>query len=226
MHGHNSTILTCWRYAYGWFPSMKSTSAGRPSGRWVKTLEGYRAFHPSPLPLKIVVTPKLVRALSRADRLLGSHAGEGRRRQNPHLRVRPFGRRKAVYSSRRKGTQATPGELLAADASVSPGERINHQLVDWREAFAWSGSKVPLPLIVLAVSNLVRTPRDTERRLDAAYNTVMRAIAARKAGGVLAKVWAGKRARVFCARAILAIREARARLVLEPPATKRRATRD
>lgn len=94
---------------------MKSTSAGSPSGRWVKTLEGYRAFHPSPLPPEIVWTPKLVRALSHADRLLGRLAGEGRRLPTPHLLIRPFVQREAVYSSRVEGTQATLGELLAAD---------------------------------------------------------------------------------------------------------------
>ncbi len=75
---------------------MKSSSAGSPSGRWVKTLEGYRAFQPSPLPPEIVWTPKLVRALSHADRLLGRLAGEGRRLPNPHLLIRPFVRREAV----------------------------------------------------------------------------------------------------------------------------------
>lgn len=73
------------------------------------------AFHPSPLPPEIVWTPKLVRALSHADRLLGRLAGEGRRLPNPHLLIRPFVQREAVYSSRVEGTQATLGELLAAD---------------------------------------------------------------------------------------------------------------
>ncbi|MBP6863846.1 MAG: Fic family protein [Candidatus Didemnitutus sp.] len=396
---------------------MKSSSAGSPSGRWVKTLEGYRAFHPGPLPPEIVWTPKLVRALSHADRLLGRLAGEGRRLPNPHLLIRPFVRREAVYSSRIEGTQATLGELLAADAGVSPerspedlrevgnyvtalehglkrleslplslrlvrelheklmtgvrgdhatpgqfrrtqnwigrpgctlsdasyvppppadlldhlgrwedflhdesvpplvhaalmhyqfeaihpfidgngrvgrlliilslcargaltepllylsaffeatrndyydglrgitergdwagwleyffngvarqsedalsrAERINQQLADWREAFAGSGSKVPLQLIDLVGSNPFLTPRETERRLGVAYNTVMRAITALEEGGVLTKVGEGKRDRVFCARAILDILEEPARLVPEPPVTKRRATRD
>lgn len=396
---------------------MKSTSAGSSSGRWVKTLEGYRAFHPHPLPPEIVWTPKLVRVLSHADRLLGRLAGEGRRLPNPNLLIRPFVQREAVYSSRIEGTQATLGELLAADAGVSsehspedlrevgnyvtalehglkrletlplslrlvrelheklmtgvrgdhatpgqfrrtqnwigrPGctlaeasyvppppadlldhlgrweeflhdesvpplvhaalmhyqfeaihpfidgngrvgrllitlslcargvltepllylsaffeatrndyydglrgitargdwagwleyffngvarqsedalsraERINQQLADWREAFAGSGSKVPLQLIDLVGSNPFLTPRETERRLGVAYNTVMRAITALEEGGVLTKVGESKRDRVFCARAILAILEEPARLVPEPPATKRRASRE
>ncbi|KAB2910947.1 MAG: Fic family protein [Dechloromonas sp.] len=396
---------------------MKSTSAGSSSGRWVKTLGGYRAFHPSPLPPEIVWTPTLVRALSHADRLLGRLAGEGRRLPNPHLLIRPFVQREAVYSSRIEGTQATLGELLAADAGVIPerspedlrevgnyvtalehglkrlealplslrlvrelheklmtgvrgdhatpgqfrrtqnwigrpgctlaeasyvppppadlldhlgrweeflhdesvpplvhaalmhyqfeaihpfidgngrvgrllitlslcargvltepllylsaffeatrndyydglraisergdwagwleyffngvarqsedalsrAERINQQLADWRVAFAGSGSKVPLQLIDLVGSNPFLTPRETERRLGVAYNTVMRAITALEEGGVLTKVGESKRDRVFCARAILDILEEPARLVPEPPVTKRRATRD
>lgn len=395
---------------------MKSRSAGSPSGRWVKTLEGYRAFRPSPLPPEIAWTPKLVRALSHADRLLGRLAGEGRRLPNAHLLIRPFVQREAVYSSRIEGTQATLGELLAADAGVSPerspedlrevgnyvtalehglkrleslplslrlvrelheklmtgvrgdhatpgqfrrtqnwigrpgctladasyvpppsadlldhlgqwenflhdesvpplvhaalmhyqfeaihpfidgngrvgrllitlslsargvltepllylsaffeatrndyydglrgitergdwagwleyffngvarqsedalsrAERINQQLAAWREAFAGSGSKVPLQLIDLVGSNPFLTPRETERRLGVAYNTVMRAITALEEGGVLTKVGDGKRDRVFCARAILDILEEPARLVPEPPVRKRRSTR-
>ncbi len=37
---------------------------------------------------------------------------------NPHLLLRPFIKREAVYSSRIEGTQATLGELLAAEAGA------------------------------------------------------------------------------------------------------------
>ncbi|MBA3849030.1 MAG: cell filamentation protein Fic [Opitutus sp.] len=396
---------------------MKSTTAGSPAGRWVKTLEGYRAFHPNPLPPDVAWTPKLVRTLSHADRLLGRLAGEGRRLPNPHLLIRPFVRREAVFSSRIEGTQATLGELLAAEAGVSPerspedlrevgnyvaalehglnrleslplslrlvrelheklmtgvrgdhatpgqfrrtqnwigrpgctlaeatyvppppgdlldhlgrweeflhdesvpplvhaammhyqfeaihpfidgngrvgrllvtlslcargvlpepllylsaffeatrndyydglrgvtersdwpgwleyflngvarqsedalsrAERINRQMAAWRDAFAGGGSKVPLQLIDLIGANPFLTPRGTERRLGVAYNTVMRAITALEAGGVLTKVGDSKRDRVFCARAILDILEEPARLVPEPSAIKSRTTRD
>jgi Fic family protein len=64
-------------------------------------------------------TPPLLQALSEADRRIGQLAGEGRRLPNPHLLIRPFVRREAVLSSRIEGTQATLGELLAAEAGVS-----------------------------------------------------------------------------------------------------------
>lgn len=100
---------------------MKRHAANTPKipGRWIKTLAGYRAFHPDPLPPELTWTPKLVRALSDADQLLGRLAGEGRRLPNPHLLIRPFVQREAVFSSRIEGTHSTLGELLASEAGAA-----------------------------------------------------------------------------------------------------------
>lgn len=89
------------------------------SGRWIKTLEGYRAFHPNPLPPEINWTPALASALADASLLIGKLAGEGKRLPSPHVLLRPFIRREAVLSSRIEGTQATLGELLAAEAGAA-----------------------------------------------------------------------------------------------------------
>lgn len=70
-----------------------------------------------------------MRALSDADRLIGRLAGEGGRLPNPHLLIRPFVRREAVLSSRIEGTQATLGELLAAEA----GAAVERSPADLRE---------------------------------------------------------------------------------------------
>ncbi len=395
---------------------MKTGTAPTPAGRWIKTLAGYRAFHPNPLPPSIAWTPQLVRVLSQADRSLGRLAGEGRRLPNPHLLIRPFVRREAVYSSRIEGTQATLGELLAAEAgatlerspedlrevgnyvaalehglerlkalplslrlvrelhkklmtgvrgdhatpgefrrtqnwigrpgctlvdasyvppppddlmellgswedflhdetipplvhaalahyqfeaihpfidgngrvgrllitlslcargvlpepllylsaffdatrndyyeglrgitergdwtgwieyflngvarqsedALSRAERINQLLAGWRDKFAGGGSRVPLQLIDLLGANPFLTPRETERRMGVAYNTVMRAVTVLEAGGVLTKVGDSKRDRVFCAQAILDILEEPARLMPEPAAARPRSTR-
>jgi Fic family protein len=91
----------------------------RSAGRIVKGPGGYSAFIPDPLPPKLEWTPSLVRALSDADRRIGRLAGEGGRLPNPHLLLRPFIRREAVLSSRIEGTQATLGELLAAEAGAA-----------------------------------------------------------------------------------------------------------
>ena len=90
-----------------------------PSGRKVRRPEGYSAFIPDPLPPRIEWTPELVTALSTADRQIGRLAGEGRQLPNPQLLIHPFVRREAVLSSRIEGTQATLGELLAAEAGAT-----------------------------------------------------------------------------------------------------------
>src|SRR5439155_18591782 len=98
-----------------------ATETGAPkmpkaSGRLVRCAAGYTAFVPNPLPPRLDWTPRLVHALSDADRLVGRLAGEGGSLPNPHLLMRPFVAREAVHSSRIEGTQATLGELLAAEA--------------------------------------------------------------------------------------------------------------
>ncbi len=90
---------------------------------------GYRAYVPNPLPPPVDWNGGLVAALSAADRAVGRLAGEGRRVPNPHLLIRPFVRREAVLSSRIEGTQATLGELLAAEA----GAAVERSPADLRE---------------------------------------------------------------------------------------------
>jgi len=70
-----------------------------------------------------------VAGLSDADRLIGRLAGEGGRLPNPHLLIRPFIRREAVLSSKIEGTQATLGELLAAEAGMA----VDRSPADLRE---------------------------------------------------------------------------------------------
>jgi Fic family protein len=84
---------------------------------------------PDPLPPRIEFGARIVRALSDADRAIGRLAGEGGRLPNPHLLIRPFIRREAVLSSKIEGTQATLGELLAAEA----GAAVNRSPEDLRE---------------------------------------------------------------------------------------------
>ncbi len=79
----------------------------------------FSAFVPAPLPPRLDWTPRLLRLLSDADRLIGQLAWEGARLPNPHVLLRPFTRREAVLSSMIEGTQATLGELLAAEAGIA-----------------------------------------------------------------------------------------------------------
>jgi len=101
----------------------------QPHGRKFACPGGYEAFVPNPLPPPLDWGPELVGALSGADRAIGRLAGEGGRLPNPHLLLRPFVRREAVLSSRIEGTQATLGELLAAEA----GTAVERSPADLRE---------------------------------------------------------------------------------------------
>jgi Fic family protein len=98
---------------------MTPSAKRQPHGRTVRCPGGYRAYVPDPLPPRLAWSDALAAALSRADLAVGRLAGEGRRLPNPHLLLRPFVRREAVLSSRIEGTQATLGELLAAEAGAS-----------------------------------------------------------------------------------------------------------
>ena len=89
----------------------------------------YMAFVPDPLPPPMSWDQPLAVILSEADRAVGRLAGEGRRLRNPHLLIRPFVRKEAVLSSRIEGTQATLGELLAAEA----GAAVDRSPEDLRE---------------------------------------------------------------------------------------------
>ncbi len=108
---------------------MTPESKRRPHGRRIRGVGGYRAYVPKPLPPRIAWSAGLTSALSSADRSVGQLAGEGRRLANPHLRIRPFIRREAVLSSRIEGTEATLGELLAAEA----GAVVERSPADMRE---------------------------------------------------------------------------------------------
>src|SRR6266705_779249 len=94
------------------------TALSTLAGRYVP-IAGGRAFVPNPLPPKLAWSPELVAATIDAGHVLGRLAGQGGKLPNPHLLIRPFIRREAVLSSRIEGTQATLGELLAAEAGVA-----------------------------------------------------------------------------------------------------------
>ena len=91
----------------------------QPHGRLVDCPGGHRAFVPAPPPPPLSWDEGLTVSLSAADRAIGRLAGEGRRLPNPDLLIHPFVRKEAVLSSRIEGTQATLGELLAAEAGAA-----------------------------------------------------------------------------------------------------------
>ncbi len=87
------------------------------SGKMIRTIEGYWAFGPNPLPPAIEYDREMVRLISEADRGLGRLAGIGQLLPNPHLLIAPYVRREAVLSSRIEGTQASLSDLLLFEAA-------------------------------------------------------------------------------------------------------------
>lgn len=100
-------------------------------GKVIRTLQGYAAFVPNPLPAPLSVSWDLARQLSEADRALSELAGVGRTLPNPHLLIGPFMRREAVLSSRIEGTRASISDLFFFEGSGI----VNPQTPDVREVF-------------------------------------------------------------------------------------------
>jgi Fic family protein len=97
------------------------------SGKCSKTVQGYHAFIPNPLPPHIDYTPELVKLISEADRPLSELSGTGRVLPNPYLLVYPYMRREAVSSSRIEGTQSSLNDLFffeAAPDSAPPNSDV------------------------------------------------------------------------------------------------------
>jgi Fic family protein len=84
------------------------------AGRFVKQVEGYTAFIPSPLPPDppVALNQDLSRLLSDADRALGRLDGVATVLPNPDLFVAMYVRHEAVLSSQIEGTQSSLDDLL------------------------------------------------------------------------------------------------------------------
>jgi len=98
---------------------------GSTSGKVIRTVGGYWAFVPNPLPPPIQYDPETVGLLSDADRGLGGLAGVGQLLPNPRLLIAPYVRREAVLSSRIEGTQASLSDLLRFEAAEEESLRTS-----------------------------------------------------------------------------------------------------
>lgn len=85
-------------------------------GKVVKTIEGYYAYIPDPLPPQLEWSNKLLSRLVSAERSMARLEEVGRAFPVPHIVVRPFVRREAVLSSQIEGTRTTFQELLTFEA--------------------------------------------------------------------------------------------------------------
>ena len=94
------------------------------SGKYVKQLEGYRAFIPAPLPPvpSLEMDRELTRLLSEADHALGRLDGVTSILPNPDLFVSMYVRHEAVLSSQIEGTQSTLEDVLQFEIDATGQE--------------------------------------------------------------------------------------------------------
>jgi Fic family protein len=90
--------------------------ASSRTGQVVRTVNGYWAFLPAPLPPQINWSPALVSLLAEAERNLSKLAGLGGALPSPSLLIQPVVRREAVLSSRIEGTHASLADLYQYEA--------------------------------------------------------------------------------------------------------------
>lgn len=81
-----------------------------------KTLDGYYAFFPEPLPRHLDLSKDAVLKVEKATAALNRLGGVGRLLPNPQLLIWPNVRLEAVLSSKIEGTEATVSDLLRFEA--------------------------------------------------------------------------------------------------------------
>lgn len=86
-----------------------------------RTLEGYFAFFPNPVPRRLDLSQDTVKLLDEATGAVHRLGGVGRLLPNPHLLGSPHLRLEAVLSSRIEGTKTDVSQLLRFEAGQVPG---------------------------------------------------------------------------------------------------------
>ena len=95
------------------------------AGRFVRQVEGHRAFEPAPLPPDppIGLDMEIVRLLSSADQRLARLDGVTSTLPNPDLFVAMYVRQEAVLSSQIEGTQSTLEDVLQFELDPTSDEQ-------------------------------------------------------------------------------------------------------
>ncbi|HXN07244.1 MAG TPA: Fic/DOC family N-terminal domain-containing protein, partial [Nitrospiria bacterium] len=126
-------------------------------GKVIKTLQGYWAYLPNPLPPQLPISWDLAKEISEADRSLSELSGVAQTLPNPHLLINPFIRREAVLSSRIEGTQASLSDLFFFEASeiVSPKSPDVREVSNYVKALEYGLKRIKeLPLSRRLISEL------------------------------------------------------------------------
>jgi Fic family protein len=105
---------------------MRPTAfSSRTRGTVRKTLEGFYAFFPEPLPRRLALPPEVVALLDEATGAVHRLGGVGRLIPNPHLLIGPHLRLEAVLSSRIEGTKTGIGQLLLFETGQAPTDEAD-----------------------------------------------------------------------------------------------------
>jgi Fic family protein len=102
-----------------------------------KTVEGYHAFFPAPVPRELEYDPTTVKKLTEATASMHRLAGVSRLLPSPDILMGPYVRLEAVLSSKIEGTQTSVGELLlfeADDHDDAPPEGDLREVVNYTRA--------------------------------------------------------------------------------------------
>lgn len=102
--------------------TMDPSVFSNPAGNLAPTIQGQRAFIPSPLPPTLDLS-SLQQSLSDADQKLGELRGIGRYLSNPYLLIRPLQRKEAIASSNIEGTYTSLPELLLLESGTEDRKR-------------------------------------------------------------------------------------------------------
>ena len=81
-----------------------------------RTIDGYKAFFPAPVPRELDYDAATVNKLTTATAAVHRLAGVSRLLPSPEILMGPYVRLEAVLSSRIEGTQTSVGELLLFEA--------------------------------------------------------------------------------------------------------------
>lgn len=124
----------------------------------IKTLHGYSAYIPNPLPPVIEWTPDLINHLTHAERSIARLEEVGRAFPVPQILVRPFIRTEAVLSSQIEGTQTTFQNLLQYEAkqlSIQADAPDPHEVQNYVKALDYGLERIQiLPMSVRLIKEV------------------------------------------------------------------------
>ena len=99
------------------------------------------------------------------------------------------------------------GVALQAEDVLSRAERINQMIVAWKIKVGGDDSGILQQMITHLAKNPYFTAKTGVQKFECAFSTIQRAIMKLEKMKIISKISEGKRDRVYCAKAILAILE-------------------